>query len=116
MLLYYYLTQYKGWSGPAVRNLATTHLLDKIAGVAGQNCYEVPVGFKHISSKMEETDALIGGESSGGLTIRGHIKGKDGIFAAALLVEMMCVTGKGLSDIMEEIYEKFGSVVIITEK
>lgn len=112
VLLYYYLTQYKGWSGPAVRNLATTHLLDKIAEATGQKCYEVPVGFKHISSKMEETDALIGGESSGGLTIRGHIKGKDGIFAAALLVEMMCVTGKGLSDIMEEIYEKYGRVTM----
>lgn len=30
------------------------------------------------------TDAVIGGESSGGLTVRGHIKGKDGIYAAAL--------------------------------
>ena len=37
---------------------------------------------------MVETDAVIGGESSGGLTVRGHIQGKDGIYAAALLVEM----------------------------
>ena len=28
VLLYYYLLKYKGWHGPAVRNLATTHLLD----------------------------------------------------------------------------------------
>ena len=53
---------------------------------------------------------MIGGESSGGLTIRGHIKGKDGIFAAGLLVEMMCVTQKGLSDILDEIYQKYGYV------
>ena len=32
---------------------------------------------------------ILGGESSGGLTIRGHILGKDGILAAALVVEML---------------------------
>ncbi len=108
-LLYYYLLNYKNWRGPVVRNIATTHLLDAIARDAGEECYEVPVGFKHISKKMAETDAVIGGESSGGLTIRGHIKGKDGIFAAALLVEMICVTGKRLGEMMRELEEKFGS-------
>lgn len=108
MLLYYYLLRYKGETGDAVRNIATTHILDRIAADFGQKCHEVPVGFKHISSKMEETDALIGGESSGGLTIRGHIRGKDGIFASALLVEMLCVTGKTLRELLDEIYERYG--------
>ena len=107
-LLYYYLLKYKGWEGDAVRNIATTHLLDSIAKSFGHKCHEVPVGFKHISSQMDESNALIGGESSGGLTIRGHIKGKDGIFAATLLVEMICVTGKRLGDMLEEIYDQFG--------
>jgi len=107
-LLYYYLVKYKGWKGDIVRNIATSHLLDKIADSFGQKCHEVPVGFKHISSKMEETDALIGGESSGGLTIRGHIKGKDGIFASALLVELVCKTGKKLSELLAEIYDTYG--------
>lgn len=31
VLLYYYLVKYKGWHGPVVRNLATTHRLDAIA-------------------------------------------------------------------------------------
>ncbi len=107
-LLYYYLLKYKGWKGAVVRNIATTHLLDAIAEGFGEECLEVPVGFKHISAGMDDTGALIGGESSGGLTIRGHIKGKDGIFAAALLVEMICVTGKRLGDMLEEIYDQFG--------
>ena len=89
MLLYDYLLRCKGWHGAAVRNLATTHLLDAIAECFGEKCYEVPVGFKHISGKMLETGAVIGGESSGGLTVRGHIQGKDGIYAASLLVEMI---------------------------
>jgi len=96
-MLYYYLLKYKKWSGGVVRNVATTHLLDNIAQGFGERCYEVPVGFKNISSNMEKYDCLIGGESSGGLTIRGHISGKDGIFAASLLIELLSVTGKSLS-------------------
>ncbi|KOO13634.1 phosphonomutase [Vibrio xuii] len=108
MLLYYYLLEYKGWKGSVVRNIATTHILDKIAEDHGEKSFEVPVGFKHISSQMEADDSLIGGESSGGLTIRGHIKGKDGVFASSLLVEMLSVTGKKLSELLDEIYGKYG--------
>ncbi|MEG0754421.1 MAG: phosphoglucomutase/phosphomannomutase family protein, partial [Angelakisella sp.] len=84
------------------------HLLDAIAKDFGEQCYEVPVGFKHISSKMVETNAVIGGESSGGLTVRGHIQGKDGIYAAALLVEMIATTGCRLSQVYKEITDKYG--------
>lgn len=107
VLLYYYLIKYKGWKGPVVRNIATTHMLDKLADYFGEECYEVPVGFKHISSKMVESDAVIGGESSGGMTVRGHIPGKDGIYAASLLVEMIAVVGKKLSEIYEDVTSLF---------
>lgn len=113
MLLYYYLLKYKGWKGPVVRNLATTHILDRIAKSFNEECYEVPVGFKHITSKMEETDAVIGGESSGGLTIKGHIKGKDGIFAASLLVEMISVTGKSVAQLLRDIKSEFGNCTMV---
>lgn len=109
VLLYYYLVKYKGWHGPVVRNLATTHRLDAVAKKYGEVCYEVPVGFKYISSKMTETGAILGGESSGGLTVAGHINGKDGVYAASLLVEMVAVTGKKLSELMEMIGEECGS-------
>ena len=109
-LLYYYLLEHKGWRGAVVRNIATTHLLDRIAAAYGQECIEVPVGFKHISAGMDAHDALIGGESSGGLTVRGHISGKDGLYAASLLVEMISVTGKPLSVLVQEMYDRFGEM------
>ncbi|MBQ9324147.1 MAG: phosphoglucomutase/phosphomannomutase family protein [Clostridia bacterium] len=109
-LLYYYLLRYKGWHGAAVRNIATTHLLDRVAHSFGEECIEVPVGFKHISKGMEEHDAVIGGESSGGLTVRGHIAGKDGLYAASLLVEMLAVTGKPLSQLVQDLYDQFGEM------
>ena len=110
VLLYYYLVKFKGWHGPVVRNVATTHMLDKVAEKFGEQCYEVPVGFKYISAKMQETGAIIGGESSGGLTVHGHIHGKDGIYAASLLVEMLAVTGKKLSQIMKDIRSECGEI------
>ena len=88
-MLYWYLHEIKGWRGPVVRNLATTHMLDVMATDFGENCYEVPVGFKYISAGIDEHDAVLGGESSGGLTVRGHIHGKDSIYAASLFVEMI---------------------------
>lgn len=109
VLLYYYLEKYKGKKGAVVRNLCTTHVLDRLAESFSEKCYEVPVGFKWISSKMTETDALIGGESSGGLSIRGHIHGKDGVYAAALLVEMLAVTGRKISEIYDDIRKEVGA-------
>lgn len=110
VLLYYYLVNVRGWEGPCVRNNSTTHMLDRVAEGLGQKCYEVPVGFKYVSAKMAETGAIIGGESSGGLSVRGHISGKDGIYAAALLAEMIAVTGKSITELYQEITERFGAL------
>jgi len=57
---------------------------------------------------MAETDAIIGGESSGGMAVKGHIPGKDGIYAAALLVEMLAITGKSIGQLYREITQKYG--------
>ena len=114
-LLYYYLVKYKGWRGPVVRNLATTHMLDKIAESFGEKCYEVPVGFKYISSKIDEVDAVLGGESSGGLTVRGHIHGKDSVYAASLFAEMVSVTGKSPSALLDELKKEFGTFVLVED-
>jgi phosphomannomutase/CTP:molybdopterin cytidylyltransferase MocA len=108
VLLYWYLHEVRGERGGVVRNLATTHLLDRLAARLGEKCYEVPVGFKHITAAMAEHNALLGGESSGGLTIRGHILGKDGIFASALMVEMLARTGQKISPLLERVRELTG--------
>ena len=70
--------------------------------------YEVPVGFKYISMKMEEQDLLLGGESSGGLKIRGHVNVKDGILAAILSVEMFAKTNKSIRELLKEIDYRYG--------
>jgi phosphomannomutase/choline kinase len=115
LLLYYYLHKVRGERGGVVRNLATTHLLDRLAAHLGEECYEVPVGFKHIAVTMKEHNALLGGESSGGLTIRGHILGKDGIFASVLVVEMLARTGKTISELREQVHRITGRLCDVEE-
>jgi phosphomannomutase len=115
VMLYYYLHEYKGWKGPVVRNLATTHMLDKIAESFGEKCYEVPVGFKYISSKLDEVDAVLGGESSGGLTVRGHIYGKDSVYAASLFAEMVSATGLSPSEILDSLEKEYGKYVMVED-
>lgn len=115
LLLYWYLHEVKGQRGGVVRNLATTHLLDRLAAAFGEKCIETPVGFKWIAAGMMEHKALLGGESSGGLTIRGHILGKDGIFASALIVEMLAVTGKHVSELQEVVWGITGRLYTVED-
>ena len=114
-MLYYYLVKYKGWKGPVVRNMSTTHMLDKIAESFYEKCYEVPVGFKYISSKLDEVNAVLGGESSGGLTVRGHIHGKDSVYAASLFAEMVSVIGKSPSEIIGELEAEYGHYAMVED-
>ncbi|QLG60733.1 phosphoglucomutase/phosphomannomutase family protein [Halorarum salinum] len=71
-------------SGPAVRTVSTTFLIDRIAEDHSETVYETPVGFKWVAEAIGEHDALIGGEESGGFTIRGHVREKDGVLMALL--------------------------------
>jgi phosphomannomutase len=104
VLLYWYLHEVRGQTGGVVRNLSTTHLLDRLAKAFGEKCTETPVGFKHIAAGMVADNALLGGESSGGLTIRGHILGKDGIFASGIVVEMVARTKAKISELQEKVW------------
>ncbi|MGH2414274.1 MAG: phosphoglucomutase/phosphomannomutase family protein, partial [Microcystaceae cyanobacterium] len=102
LVLALHLLNNKGKTGAIVRNMATTHLLDNLALNYGLECFETPVGFKYIGQKMRETQVLIGGEESGGVSILGHIPEKDGILANLLVVEAIAYEGKPLSQLVEE--------------
>ncbi|WP_031514062.1 phosphoglucomutase/phosphomannomutase family protein [Desulfofalx alkaliphila] len=109
-MLYYHMMEVKGIRGKAARTVATTHLLDRIAGHYGQQVEETPVGFKYIGQCLHEKGAIMGGEESGGLSIIGHIPEKDGILAGLLAAEMMAYHKKSLTRLMQEVADKFGQL------
>jgi phosphomannomutase len=98
-LLTRHLHKNHGMHGAIVRTVATTHMLDHVARLYGLELIETPVGFKYIGEKMRTEDVLIGGEESGGVSIKGHIPEKDGILANLLVLEMLAYEGKSLSEI-----------------
>ncbi|OLZ42359.1 phosphoglucomutase [Natrinema saccharevitans] len=96
-------------SGPAVRTVSTTYLIDRIAEVHGESVHEVPVGFKWVAEGMAETDALVGGEESGGFTVRGHVREKDGVLLALLAAAMHAA--EPIDDRVDRLLEAHGTVV-----
>jgi phosphomannomutase len=108
-LIFDYLVSDKGYRGGVVRSVATTHLIDRIADRHKIKVHETPVGFKHIAQFMLKEDIIIGGEESGGFSIKGHIPEKDGILANLLVVEMMARRKKPLSQIWEDLVKKYGA-------
>ncbi|MFB6228343.1 MAG: phosphoglucomutase/phosphomannomutase family protein [Halobacteriales archaeon] len=75
-------------AGPAVRSVSTTFLIDRIAEAHGADAVETPVGFKWVAEAMGERDALVGGEESGGFSVRGHVREKDGVLMALFAAAM----------------------------
>lgn len=110
-LVCYHLLEKRGWRGPVVRTVATTHLVDRIAAAYGEVAYETPVGFKYIGAYLREHGCICGGEESGGLSIRGHVPEKDGILAGLLTAEIVATHGKSLGTLLADLGTRFGHLV-----
>lgn len=95
-------------AGDAVRTVSTTSLIDRIARAHGQAVHETAVGFKYVAETMLEQDALMGGEESGGFTIRGHLPTKDGVLTGTLAA--MAHTVVPLDDRLTAIVEEHGDI------
>ena len=107
-LLYDHLLSDRGESGPVVRTVSTTFLLDRIAEAHGEHAVETPVGFKWVARAMGEHDALAGGEESGGHTLRGHIREKDGVLLAGVLAA--AAAEESLDDRLDRIAAAYGEI------
>jgi len=92
-LLAMYFLDIRGKRGPIVKSLNTTSMLNKLAQKYQVPIYETGVGFKYIAPKMQEVNAMIGGEESGGYAFGGHIPERDGILANLFLLDLMVKTG-----------------------
>ncbi len=109
--IYHYLLEERGLQGGVVRSVATTHLLDRVAEAAGFQVSETPVGFKYVGQRLRTGDFLMGGEESGGFSIRGHIPEKDGLLASLLSLELVGYWGESLSALRSRLWEQYGTLV-----
>jgi phosphomannomutase len=108
-LLAYYLLEVRGERGPIVKTISTTSMLDKLGQMYGVPVYATGVGFKFVGPKMLETDAMIGGEESGGYAFRGSVPERDGILGNLYFLDLMVRTGMSPSQLIIHLYEKLGA-------
>ena len=103
-----YLVEVQGQRGSVVKTVSTTRMLDRICKAHGLKVYETPVGFNHIADLMMKDDVLIGGEESGGISIRGHIPEGDGVLMGLLLLEIVANAGVPLRELIADLQQKYG--------
>jgi phosphomannomutase len=103
-----YLLEKRGLRGDIVRSVTTSGMLDVLGERFGVTVHEMPVGFKYIGTKMMETDAILGGEESGGYAFRGHIPERDGILSGLMMASMIVDYGMPLSGILAHLEELVG--------
>jgi phosphoglucomutase len=107
LILDYFVTQ-KKWRGGVARSVATTHLIDRIARRFELPLYKTPVGFKFIAELFLENKIIFGGEESACLALKDHLPEKDGIIAGLLVVEMLAAMGKTLSELIDDLFKRYG--------
>ena len=100
-LTLYHLKKNRGWKGAVVRTVPTSHQVDAVAAMLGVKVHETPVGFKYIGALMESEPIIVGGEESGGLSVKGHVPEKDGILACLLMAELVATEKKSLGRILQ---------------
>ncbi|MCU0514705.1 MAG: phosphoglucomutase/phosphomannomutase family protein [Anaerolineae bacterium] len=103
-----HLVENKGQRGDVVKTISTTFMVDSMARQYGLMLHETPVGFNHIADLIMQKDILIGGEESGGITVRGHIPGGDGVLMGLLLLEVMGYARAPLHEIIADLQKQFG--------
>ncbi|MBS3752200.1 MAG: phosphoglucomutase/phosphomannomutase family protein [Anaerolineales bacterium] len=108
-LLAYYLLEVRGERGPIVKTISTTTMLEKLGKKYDVPVYNTGVGFKYVAPKMLETDALVGGEESGGYAFRGHVPERDGILGGLYILDMMVKLDKKPSELIEVLFESVGA-------
>jgi alpha-D-glucose phosphate-specific phosphoglucomutase len=103
-----YLVERRGLRGSVVKTVSTTLMIDRICKAYGLTLRETPVGFNHIADWMMKEDVLIGGEESGGISIRGHIPEGDGVLMDLLLLEIVARAGVPLRELIADLQQKYG--------
>ncbi|HEX9092051.1 MAG TPA: phosphoglucomutase/phosphomannomutase family protein [Anaerolineales bacterium] len=108
-LLGYYFLEVRKERGPIVKTLSTTNMLVQLGKLYNVPVYETGVGFKYVAPKMLETNAMLGGEESGGYAFRDHVPERDGILAGLYFLDMMVRLGKKPSELLQALFAKVGA-------
>jgi alpha-D-glucose phosphate-specific phosphoglucomutase len=103
-----YLVERRGLTGDIAKTISSTLMLNRLAKKYDVAIHETPVGFDVIAQLMLTDDVLLGGEESGGISIKGHIPEGDGILMGLLLMEIVADAGVPLSELIDDLQREVG--------
>ncbi len=107
-LLCMHLLEVLDQTGPLVKSITMSSMVDRLAELHDVAVVETPVGFKHLGPQMMAVDALAAGEESGGYAFRGNIPERDGILSGLLMLDMVVRTGSNPVDLRDRLAERVG--------
>ncbi len=96
----------KGLNGVA-RSMPTGSAVDHVAKSLGIECYETPTGWKFFGNLLDAGRVSLCGEESFG-TGSDHIREKDGLWAVLFWLNILAVSKKSVSEILQEHWARFG--------
>jgi alpha-D-glucose phosphate-specific phosphoglucomutase len=103
-----YLVEKRGKTGAIAKTISSTLMLNRLAKKYNLALHETPVGFDVIADLMMNDDILLGGEESGGISIKGHIPEGDGILMGLLLMEIVAEADVPLSELIDDLQQEVG--------
>jgi len=93
--------------GNVVVNLSTTRAVEDVANALGGQVFRSAVGEANVVLKMKETNAIIGGEGSGGVIFPALHYGRDALVGIALTLQHLTETNQSLLELRKNLPQYF---------
>lgn len=98
--------------GPVVANLSTTSALADVANKFDCPLYLTKIGEVNVTDKMQQANAVIGGEGNGGVIYPRINFARDSLVGMALVLHLLADSGKTITQLLDE----FPRYTVVKEK
>ena len=85
--------------GPFVTNLSSSRAIEDVAARYGASVHRAAVGEINVVKKMQEVDAVLGGEGNGGVILPDLHYGRDALVGVAMTLQHLANEGTSLSEV-----------------
>ncbi|MBL7685866.1 MAG: phosphoglucomutase/phosphomannomutase family protein [Deltaproteobacteria bacterium] len=112
-LILRHLITHKKSKGEVVTTVSTTQMVTRLCQKYDLKMHETPIGFKYICQKFLQIHPLMGGEESGGIAVAEHVYERDGVLSGLLLLEIIALHQKPLSEIISDLQKEAGPLEFV---
>ncbi|GAC1459021.1 MAG: alpha-D-glucose phosphate-specific phosphoglucomutase [Chamaesiphon sp.] len=89
------------------RSMPTSSAVDRVAAMAGIDCYETPTGWKFFGNLLDANKVTLCGEESFG-TGSNHVREKDGLWAVLFWLNILAVRSESVEQIVRSHWQTYG--------